>query len=108
MLEVLLQAHGNPDAPNLYGLKISLLADQLPGTTYPILKRLVDNGWLTTRWEELDPREAARPRRCYCQLTTDGVENARKALQEAEARTGVRSAALARAAGVAPGLASPS
>jgi PadR family transcriptional regulator PadR len=79
----------NPDVA-LYGLQITDLTGLLPGTTYPILQRFLDHGWLTDEWEDLDPHEAARPRRRYYRLTEEGASAARKALQEASARLGAR------------------
>lgn len=54
------------------------------GSRYPILARLEDAGWLTSRWEELDPTEAGRPRRRYYRLTMKGQAWARSALEERE------------------------
>ena len=34
-------------------------------------------GWLTSRWEDIDPRAEGRPARRYYQLTPDGIELAR-------------------------------
>lgn len=52
------------------------------GSRYPILIRLEDAGWLTSRWEDLDPSEAKRPRRRYYRLTGNGQAWARSALDE--------------------------
>ena len=51
-----------------------------PGSHFPILYRLEDAGWLTSRWEEIDPKQAGRPRRRYYKLTPDGTAWAREAL----------------------------
>ncbi|URN10832.1 PadR family transcriptional regulator [Actinomadura madurae] len=53
------------------------------GTVYPIITRLEQAGWISSRWET--PNEQAedgqaRPRRRYYQLTHSGAENARNAL----------------------------
>ena len=40
---------------------------------YPILNRLEEAGWLSSRWEELDAQEIGRPRRCYYTLAEQGV-----------------------------------
>ena len=50
------------------------------GTLYPILLRLEDAGWLTSRWEELNPREAGRPRRRLYSMTGLGVRKAQAAV----------------------------
>jgi PadR family transcriptional regulator, regulatory protein PadR len=96
VLETLLRVwDDNPEAA-LYGLEITELTGLLPGTTYPILQRFLEHGWLTDEWEDLDPRAAARPRRRYYRLTEDGASAARKALQDALARSGTRGIARAR------------
>src|ERR1700730_12941817 len=46
------------------------------GTLYPILLRLESAGWLNSRWEELDPHEAKRPRRRLYKLTALGQQEA--------------------------------
>ncbi|HEX8759803.1 MAG TPA: helix-turn-helix transcriptional regulator [Pseudonocardiaceae bacterium] len=95
VLEALLQVWDDGPTAALYGLEITARAGLLPGTTYPILQRLLDYGWLTDEWEDLDPREAGRPRRRYYRLTEEGALVARKALQDASARLGARSLAQA-------------
>lgn len=47
------------------------------GTTYTILHRLEDAGWLEARWEDIDPVAAGRPRRRLYRLTGAGVVSAR-------------------------------
>jgi len=101
VLEALLQVWDDDPTAALYGLEITARTGLLPGTTYPILQRLLDHGWLTDEWEDLDPHEAARPRRRYYRLTEEGPSAARKALQEASARSGARCIAQARRFGVA-------
>ena len=102
VLEALLRVWDDDPEAALYGLEITELTGLLPGTTYPILQRLLEHGWLTDEWEDLDPRAAARPRRRYYRLTEDGASAARGALQEASARVGARGiAAAARGLGAA-------
>lgn len=72
-----------------YGLEM-VQATELPtGTVYPIITRLEQAGWITSRWEEPDEQRRAdalgRPRRRYYQLTREGAENARLALAKAHA-----------------------
>lgn len=64
----------------LYGLQISEDAGLPTGTIHPILARLEGMGWLESRWEEVDPSRAGRPRRRYYRLSPDGAEKARHAL----------------------------
>ncbi len=100
VLKALLQVwDDNPEAA-LYGLEITELTGLLPGTTYPILQRLLDHGWLTDEWEALDPRASARPRRRYYRLTEEGASAARKVLQKPSALSDARG--LERARGLGP------
>ncbi|WNV84953.1 PadR family transcriptional regulator [Umezawaea sp. Da 62-37] len=72
----------------LYGLEIADRTGLLPGSTYPILVRLKQAGWVKDRWELVDPHAERRPRRRYYQLTEDGAVAARTALRTA--RVGLR------------------
>src|ERR671913_278656 len=70
-------------AQELYGVEIGAAAGLPSGTVHPILARLETVGWLTSRWEEIDPRAEGRPARRYYRLTPDGMELARSALARA-------------------------
>jgi PadR family transcriptional regulator, regulatory protein PadR len=67
----------------LYGVEIGAAAGLLSGTVHPILARLEGVGWLTSRWEDIDPRTQGRPARRYYRLTPDGLELAQAALARA-------------------------
>ena len=54
------------------------------GTLYPILLRLEEAGWLTSRWEEEEPQALQRPRRRLYRVTPVGEAEARSALREAK------------------------
>jgi PadR family transcriptional regulator, regulatory protein PadR len=75
----------DPDR-QMYGTELCAAAELASGTTHPILARLHKMGWLTSQWEDIDPRRAGRPRRRYYQLSNDGVAQARNALLRTEAR----------------------
>ncbi len=107
VLEALLRVWDDDPTAALYGLEITARTGLLPGTTYPILQRLLEHGWLIDEWEDLDPHAAARPRRRYYRLTEEGASAARKALQDASARSGARSLARVPRPGAAarPGTA---
>jgi DNA-binding PadR family transcriptional regulator len=66
-----------------YGLEIGAAAELRSGTVHPILARLEGVGWLTSRWEDIDPQLEGRPARRYYRLTADGVPAARAALARA-------------------------
>ena len=73
----------NP-AQEMYGLEICAAAGLPTGTIHPILARLENEfSWLVSRWENIRPEEAGRPRRRYYRLTKDGAERARIALARA-------------------------
>lgn len=67
-------------AEEKYGLELGRLAELPSGTVHPILARLERCGWVESRWEDQDPREAGRPRRRYYRLTPDGAVSAARAL----------------------------
>jgi PadR family transcriptional regulator, regulatory protein PadR len=52
------------------------------GTLYPILSRFEAGGWLTSKWEAIDPQVEGRPRRRIYKLTADGRKRAVAALEE--------------------------
>src|SRR4051794_29118836 len=79
VLEALLQ---RPDR-ELYGLEIGDLARLRSGTVHPILARLEGVGWLTSRWEDVDPQSEGRPPRRYYRLTAEGALAAQRALARA-------------------------
>jgi len=74
-------------AKELYGVEIGTAAGPPSGTVHPILARLETVGWLTSRWEDIDPRAEGRPARRYYRLTPDGVELAHSALARAYTAT---------------------
>jgi DNA-binding PadR family transcriptional regulator len=87
-------------AEELYGLQLCSMAELPSGTIHPILARLESAGWLDSRWEDVEPGEAGRPRRRYYRLNPDGAERARLALAAASAK---RSALRALGPGLAGG-----
>ena len=70
------------DAPadEHYGLDVAHRTGLKSGSLYPILNRLEDHGWLTSRWEDIEPGEEGRPRRRYYRLTGGGIDLARQVL----------------------------
>ncbi len=71
----------------LYGLEIGRAAGLASGTVHPILARLEAIGWVESRWEEVDPRDASRPARRYYRLTPSGSQAAPPALARASRAT---------------------
>ncbi|HLX48718.1 MAG TPA: PadR family transcriptional regulator [Streptosporangiaceae bacterium] len=74
---LVLQALLRDPSQELYGLQISAETGLLPGTTYPILLRLENAGWVTSRVEDIDPRTEKRPARRYYSLTASGTPSRR-------------------------------
>ncbi|HET9117367.1 MAG TPA: helix-turn-helix transcriptional regulator [Pseudonocardiaceae bacterium] len=64
----------------MYSLEIAQATELTSGTTHQILARLEGIRWLESRFEQVDPAEAGRPRRRYYRLTPDGAEFAQTAL----------------------------
>ena len=76
-------------ARELYGLQICAAAGLPSGTIHPILARLEhEDGWLTSRWEDIKPEDEGRPRRRYYRLAEGGAERARIALAQAATSAG--------------------
>jgi PadR family transcriptional regulator, regulatory protein PadR len=93
---LVLQAFLRQPGRELYGLEISEETGLLPGTAYPILLRLENEGWVTSHWEDIDPHTEKRPPRRYYAFTASGAAQASAAC--AAARRPKR-AALRRLAG---------
>jgi PadR family transcriptional regulator PadR len=71
-------------ADEWYGLQMVKATGLPSGTVYPIIARLEQCDWITSRWE--NPEEhvtEGRPRRRYYRLTDSGAEAARLALANA-------------------------
>jgi PadR family transcriptional regulator, regulatory protein PadR len=81
--QLVLQALLEDPTRELYGIEIGTAAGLPSGTVHPILARLEGLGWLSSRWEEIDPRREGRPPRRYYRLTAAGVHSAREALRRA-------------------------
>lgn len=55
------------------------------GTLYPILNNLLEEGWLSDGWEEIDPATAKRPPRRYYEITPAGLSQLGAVVARAEA-----------------------
>jgi DNA-binding PadR family transcriptional regulator len=64
----------------LAGVDIQKLSGVATGTLYPIVLRFESLGWLDSKWEDIDPKKAGRPRRRFYWLTADGFSRANEAL----------------------------
>jgi DNA-binding PadR family transcriptional regulator len=62
-----------------YGFTISRATGIKAGTLYPILQRLLTEGWVVAHWEQIDEHAEGRRRRRYYELTATGETQARAA-----------------------------
>jgi PadR family transcriptional regulator, regulatory protein PadR len=67
-----------------WGYDLSRSSGTRSGTLYPLLSRMLDKGWLTDGWEDIDPSQK-RPRRRYYQLTEIGRDALQMVLKSAAA-----------------------
>jgi PadR family transcriptional regulator, regulatory protein PadR len=66
----------------LSGADVAAATGLASGSLYPILLRLERARWLDSRWEQVDPREAGRPRRRLYTMTALGVKRTKAAMAE--------------------------
>ena len=98
---LVLQALLHEPGRELYGLELVDETGLQPGTAYPILLRLEDEGWVTSRWEDIDPHAEKRPARRYYHLTAGGAVRASAAIAGARRPKGAALRGLAREGGIA-------
>jgi PadR family transcriptional regulator, regulatory protein PadR len=91
LVQVALAIMSNPN-DRLWGYDMSKETGLRSGVLYPILHRMLDEGWLVDGWEELDSAIEKRPPRRYYRLTEEGSRQLGALLQSA--RTDRRFAAL--------------
>jgi PadR family transcriptional regulator PadR len=76
LIQVAIALMADPDRRH-WGYQLSKRSGVRSGVMYPLLQRMLDEGWLTDGWEEqAQTGRAKRPPRRYYQLTDGG----RKAL----------------------------
>ena len=64
-----------------YGFELCQTTGLAPGTLYPILARLEQDSWVTSRWEEPTGTNGdRRARRRYYSLTPDGAAGIQRLL----------------------------
>jgi len=73
----------------LAGTAITKQTNLASGTLYPILRRLEDAKWLESRWEDIDPQQAGRPRRRLYSITGVGSRGYQRAVADAFGPSGV-------------------
>jgi PadR family transcriptional regulator, regulatory protein PadR len=100
-VQLVVQALLRDPASEMYGLELSEETGLQPGTAYPILLRLEQEGWVTSRWEDIDPRAEKRPARRYYRLTASGAVQASARLAAASRPNSAALRRLAEGGGVA-------
>ena len=78
------------------GTRAALAVSVWPGLH---LYRTLDRRWVTSRWEDVDPRAEKRPARRYDRLTAGGAVQASAALAGARRPTGTALRRLAEEGG---------
>jgi DNA-binding PadR family transcriptional regulator len=70
------------DSPTvkLPGAEIHKKSGVFTGTLYPLLLRFAAAGWLTSEWENVNPKEVGRARKRFYLLTPTGRARANAAL----------------------------
>lgn len=82
VLRALLEDPGRPR----YGRELTRETGVMPGTLYPILRRLEAEGLVTSERELIDPHVQERPARNYVRLTPEGLAFAVRELETLAAR----------------------
>jgi DNA-binding PadR family transcriptional regulator len=71
-----LEAFLDRPSEELAGADVQKSSGLASGTLYPILLRLESAGWFVSRWENVDPTRAGRPRRRLYRFTSSGLSQA--------------------------------
>lgn len=66
-----------------WGYELTKRAGVRSGALYPILHRMLDEGWLEDGWEEREEMSGKRPPRRYYELTDEGARALGAILREA-------------------------
>lgn len=69
---------------NISGTDIRKAIGLSSGTLYPILLRFEEAGWLRSKWENVDPSEAGRPRKRLYRISSSGLARASEVLTSFE------------------------
>jgi DNA-binding PadR family transcriptional regulator len=98
---MLLRALQATPGREMYGLEMVRASGSAPGTVYPLLARMTEAGWITSRDEHISPAAEGRPRRRYYRITSAG----HLAVSEATEWEAARSRKLGSRTGAARALA---
>lgn len=67
-----------------WGYELSRRAGVRSGVLYPILHRMLDQGWLEDGWEDREETGDGRPPRRYYKLTSEGLTELGALLENAQ------------------------
>jgi PadR family transcriptional regulator PadR len=73
-----------------WGYDLSRRSGIRSGVMYPLLSRLLEQGWLTDGWEDPKTIKQKRPPRRYYELTEDGQRELGAVARSSNATTAVR------------------
>jgi PadR family transcriptional regulator PadR len=82
VLNIFLEDPGRPR----YGFELMKRTNMASGSLYPLLARLVADGWLTRSKEQVNPSAAGRPPRMHYRIIGAAVPAARVKLAELSER----------------------
>ncbi|MFE9237758.1 PadR family transcriptional regulator [Streptomyces sp. NPDC007007] len=82
LIQVVLALMEDPDGRH-WGYELSKQSGVRSGVLYPMLRRMLDDGWLEDGWEEPSEATGKRPPRRYYKLNAEGQAAAVAILSEA-------------------------
>lgn len=84
----------DPDARH-FGYDLGRRAGVRSGVLYPLLARMLAEGWLKDEWESAGDEPLGRPNRRYYEVTEAGIEQLGALLQRAQTDARFRQSPLA-------------
>jgi|SRR5665647_2171720 len=82
LVQVMIALMDDPEGRH-WGYDLSRRSGVRSGVLYPILRRMVDEEWLTDGWEDSSEIKEGRPPRRYYVLTAEGVSHLGAVIQGA-------------------------
>jgi PadR family transcriptional regulator PadR len=74
LVQVTLALMDDPEGRH-WGYDLSTRSGVRSGVLYPILHRMLGEGWLTDGWEDASQIKEGRPPRRYYELTAEGISH---------------------------------
>ena len=71
LVQLAIALMSNPSGKH-WGYQLSKASGIRSGVMYPLLSRMLEEGWLEDGWEDADPAKKKRPPRRYYTLTNEG------------------------------------